>query len=193
MLPEKVFHPAGYVEVLQLFDKVIINFKLEDIGYEEKMDLLTDGVCKGIFPISIIRTKEGITGVYSTSGYIRLCDCGQIGAGRILTVIEKTVMAMEECSRYMIFPDEFLIDMNTVYVKKNYDNIKFTYIPDKNNVGAAKKLFRFADELKALTTDNGRLYLEMFKDMMSTENINALKVRGFISLLKKEALHCNID
>ncbi len=176
-----------------MFDKVMIKFKQENIVYEEKMELLTEGICKGIFPISLIRTREGITGVYSTSGYIRISDCTQLGAGKILTIIEKTVMAMEECSRYMIFPEEFLIDTNTVYVKKDYDDIKFTYVPDKNNVGAAKKLFRFADELKRLATDNGRLYLDMLKDMMSAENIDPMRVRGFVSVLRKEALHCHID
>ena len=51
-----------------MLNKVMIKFKEEQLGYEEKMDLLTEGICKGIFPISIIKNQEGITGFYYTSG-----------------------------------------------------------------------------------------------------------------------------
>ena len=96
-----------------MLNKVMIKFKEEQLGYEEKMDLLTEGICKGIFPISIIKNQEGITGFYYTSGYKRISDCGLLGADKILTVVEKTISAMEECNQYLIFPEEFIMDMNT--------------------------------------------------------------------------------
>ena len=66
---EKDTYHAKYVEVLQMLNKVMIKFKEEQLGYEEKMDLLTEGICKGIFPISIIKESGGDYGFYYTSGY----------------------------------------------------------------------------------------------------------------------------
>lgn len=74
-----------------MLNKVMIKFKEEQLGYEEKMDLLTEGICKGIFPISIIKNQEGITGFYFTSGYKRISDCGLLGADKILTVVENHI------------------------------------------------------------------------------------------------------
>ncbi len=31
------------------------------------------------------------------------------------------------------------MDMNTVYIKEDFENIKFTYVPDKNKTGAKEK------------------------------------------------------
>lgn len=175
-----------------MLDRVMIKFKEEQLGYGEKMDLLTKGTCKGIFPISIIKNREGITGFYYTSGYKRLADCRSLEADKILTIVEKTVSAMEECNQYLIFPEEFVMDMNTVYIEENFKDIKFTYVPDKNKVGAEKKLCRLIKDLKRVTTENGRLYLDMLGQMFDTENLSAVKIRAFVLQLKREVKLCEI-
>lgn len=176
-----------------MFDKVMIKFKEEQLRYEEKMDVLTDGVCKGIFPISIIKKGNELTGFYSTSGYMRVAECRGLEADKVLSVVEKTISAMEECNQYLIFPEEFVLDINTVYVKEDFEDIKFTYVPDKNKIKAQKKLNRFIRDLRALTTDNGRLYLDMLGQMSATENLSIMKMKTFVFQLEREVNLCGIQ
>lgn len=175
-----------------MFDKVIVKFKEEQLSYEEKIDVLTDGVCKGILPISIMKKGSEITGFYSTAGYKRIAECKILEADKVLTVVEKTISAMEECNQYLIFPEEFVLDINTVYIKENFENIKFTYVPDRNRIKAEKKLSCFIRDLKSLTTDNGRLYLEMLGQMADTENLSITKMKAFVFQLKREVNLCEI-
>ena len=97
---------------------------------------------------------------------------------------------MEECNQYLIFPEEFIMDMNTVYIKEDFENIKFTYVPDKNKTGAKKKLATFINDLKRSTTENGRLYLDMLVQMFDTENLSVMKNKSvYLSTQKRgEAL-----
>ncbi|MFR2966270.1 MAG: hypothetical protein ACLTK0_07725 [Anaerovoracaceae bacterium] len=58
-----------------MLNKVMIKFKEEQLGYEEKMDLLTEGICKE-YSYKYNKESGGITGFYYTSGYKRISDCG---------------------------------------------------------------------------------------------------------------------
>ncbi len=175
-----------------MYDRVMIKFKEEQLAYKEKMDVLTEGGCKGIFPISIIKDARQITGFYVTAGYKRLSELDNLSAEKILTVVEKTVSAMEECNQYLIFPEEFIITLDTVYIKDNFERIKFTYVPDKSKSGASKKLTGFTAQLKKITTDSGKLYLDMLEQLFATENLSTLKIKALILQLKREVNLCHI-
>lgn len=42
-----------------MLNKVMIKFKEEQLGYEEKMDLLTEGICKGNIPYKYNKESGG--------------------------------------------------------------------------------------------------------------------------------------
>jgi hypothetical protein len=175
-----------------MYNKIIAKFQEKELGYRGKVEVLTKGVCKAIFPVSIVKSGKSITGYYVTSGYKRLSDCKELTAEQVLTVVHETVTALEECNKYLIFPEEFLITLDTTYIKENFDNIKFTYIPDENKRGATKKISSFIKSLKSVSTENGKLYLDMLDEIFLTENLNTLKVKALISQLKREVNLCNV-
>ena len=149
--------------------------------------LYTSGGCKGILPLSIVRKKGGMIGYYSTSGYIRLSDLHELTVSGILTVAEETVAAIQECGQYLIFPEEYVINTDTVYIREDFKQIKFTYIPDRYSVSGRKKFSAFLEQLKDMTTENGRMYLDMLSQLSDTENLSLMKMKAFISRLKREA------
>lgn len=175
-----------------MYDRVIVKFKEEDLMYRGEMDVLTEGVCEGILPISIVKKDKEVTGFYITTGYRRLACMHDVSAYQALTVMEKTIEAMEECRRYLIFPEEFIISPDTAYIDGNFEKVKFTYVPDKSSAGARKKLIRFTQDLKMHTTVNGKLYLEMLCQLLSAENLNVLMINNFINRLKREVIMCRI-
>lgn len=175
-----------------MVEKKMVIIDEERLGFEEKLETLLSGGCKGIFPISIIKDDEGLKCFYHTSGYIPLNLIEDVGALQVLTLLEKTMEAIEECRQYLIFPDEFEISTETAYASKDYNEVKFTYIPTEKKDSAAKKLANFVSELKSLTTENGILYLNMLEEMISLENLSFKGIKNTIIQLKREITICDI-
>ena len=175
-----------------MIEKKMIILDEDKLGFEEKLDILLNGDCKGVFPISIIKDDEGLKGLYYTSGFIPLNNLENVSTLQILTLLEKTIEAIEECKQYLIFPDEFVISTETAYVSKNYDEVRFTYIPTEKDSTAALKLALFVQQLKDVTTDNGILYLNMLEEMISLENLSFKGIKNMIIQLKREVKMCNI-
>ena len=155
--------------------------------YKEKIQLLTENVCKNIFPISLLHRDNLITGYYNTSGYKRLSSCNQLTAVRLLEIIEKIILAIEECCQYLIFPEEYIINTNTIYVDEKYESIKFTYIYDKNYENVKNKFCRLLNSLKEITTEDGKIYLDALMEISSVENVSYRKLRLLVSKLSQEA------
>jgi len=175
-----------------MVNEQIVRFDREKICFESKLDFLVSGGCKGIFPVSIIEDEEGIRGFYKTFGYKKLSCLENIGAAEILTLLEKTVDAVEECEQYLIFPEEFIISTETAYVDSRFQRIKFTYIPSRREESRNIKLLNFIGELKKLTTDNGRLYLNMAEELFSVENLSRGKIKALFLRLREEIKLCDI-
>ena len=80
-----------------------------------------------------------------------------------------------------------MINTDTVYIREDFKQIKFTYIPDRYSVSGRKKFSAFLEQLKDMTTENGRMYLDMLCQLSDTENLSLMKMKAFISRLKREA------
>ncbi len=166
--------------------KVNVTFRVNDLAYEDKLDVLSNNVCKSILPLSITRNSDIVNVYYDISGYKCLAKYNEISAENILTVLENTVKAIEECSRYLFFPEEFVINLDTTYIDIRFMKVKFTYVPDKDDISLAKKLAYFTNELRKITTDNGKVFLEMLSHIFSTENVSMQKLKLLIVKLKRE-------
>lgn len=168
-------------------NKVIVRLMEDELMYEEKTRILTENICKTIFPISILHRDNLITGYYNTSGYKKLSSCNQLTAAILLEIIEKIILAIEECCQYLIFPEEYVINTNTIYVDERYETIKITYIADKNYENVKNKFHRLLNSMKELTTEDGRTYLDMLMEISSVENVSYRKLRLLVSNLSQEA------
>ena len=168
-------------------NKVIVRLMEDGLMYEEKTKILTENICKTIFPVSILYKDDSVTGYYNTSGYKRLSSCNQLTAVCLLEIIEKIIIAIEECCQYLIFPEEYVINTNTIYVDERYKNIKITYIADKNYENVKNKFHRLLNSMKELTTEDGRTYLDMLMEISSVENVSYRKLRLLVSNLSQEA------
>lgn len=175
-----------------MLDKQVVRLEREKLPFEGKLDFLTCGGCGGIFPVSITEDEEGIKGFYKTSGFKRLSDLEEVGAAEVLTLLEKTIDAVEECGQYLIFPEEFVISSDTAYVDEKFRRIKFVYVPCHGEKSCGDKLIDFMEELKKITTDNGRLYLDMAKDLLSSGYVGSMRIRTAVLRLKHEIKICGI-
>ena len=175
-----------------MLDKQVIRFESGKIPYKRKLDYLVCGGCKGIFPVSIVEDEDGIKGFYKTFGYKKISCLGEVGAAGILKLLEKTMDAVEEYGQYLIFPEEFVINTETAYVDSRFEKVRFTYMPSIRQDSLETKMLDYIEELKSITTENGRLYLNMAAELFSTEDISNKKIKAVLLKLRQEINLCNI-
>ncbi len=175
-----------------MLDKQVVRLDRSKLSFEGQMDFLTCGGCGGLFPVSITEDASGIRGYYKTSGFRKLSSLGEVGASDVLLLLEKTIEAVEECGRYLIFPEEFVISTETAYVDGRFRKVKFTYVPSSGEKDLNVKLGGFIEELKQITTDNGKLYLNMLRELISVRNLNRMKIKAAMLKLRYEIKMCNI-
>lgn len=179
MLKDEDILLAWYVRVLHM-DKIMIRLKESECLYEEKLEILKRGRCNSIFPLSIVHFGSNITGYYKISGYRKLGDYRELTAKSLFMAIEKIFQAIDECTQFLIFPEEFVINVNTIYIDERFTLVKIIYIPDdkckyKNKI---KMLLR---DLSKITTDEGRSYLERFEKVIEEKNLSYLEAKHVIS------------
>lgn len=162
------------------------------IPYRRKLDYLVDGGCKGIFPLSIAEDEHGFCGTYRTDGYRRLSQLEQVPAAEVLVLLEKTLDAIEACRQYLIFPEEYQISTQTAYVNSRFSEVRFAYLPAQEEAALAVKLTAFIAELGQITTENGRLYLRMAGELISTEELSRKKIKALLLRLREEIKLCDI-
>lgn len=169
-----------------MIEKTVVSLDKEKLRFEEKIDFLLSGGCKSIFPISIAEDAQEVRGFYKTAGYRPLSALEYINAFEALNILEKTIDAIEECGEYLIFPEEFIISMETVYMDKSFSRAKITYIPSDDDDGVLPKLSNLIAGLKEIASENGRLYLNMMEEFLSVENLSRQKVKVLLLQLKEK-------
>ena len=175
-----------------MLDKQVVRLERDKLSFKDQLDFLACGGCKGIFPVSITEDEEGIKGYYKTMGFRKLSSFEEVSAADVLTLLEKTMEAVEECGQYLIFPEEFVISTDTAYVDGRFKEVKFTYLPSTRGKGWNTKLIAFIEELKQITTDNGKLYLDMVRELFSIESLSRTKIKAALLKLRHEIKVCSI-
>ena len=170
-----------------------VRFRKEDLGYEKKANLLTGGGCASLLPLSIVRMGEEARGYYSAGDYTRLGRCGELDAAGIMTVAWGVICALEDCEQYLIFPEEFVLDLNTVFVSPRLDKVKFAYVPDRHQRSARMKLPALFRDMRTVTTENGGLYLDMLVQLLDGGDLSLKKVEAFILRLRREISLCGVS
>lgn len=174
-------------------NKVVrVNFKDGTALFPWKQDILLSGKCRGVLPLGIVRSKESISGFYSTEGYIRLSSLHDIKAGDILTIAERVLECAEICRDALIFPGEYVLSADTVYISDDLTEARIAYIPEGRSMSEEGAISLFIYSLKKHTTENGRIYLETLGSMLEIKGLKLYKVIGFIEELREEINLCGI-
>lgn len=172
---------------------IIVNFSENDLEYPQKAETVTCGKCPCILPLTIIREEQDIRGMYNTEGYIRIASLKNISAAMILTIAERTLECTEMCRNWLLFPEQYVLSSDTVYISEDFRTVKLAYIPQRRKYSENSAIAAFIHSLKSVTTENGRTYLDTLASMLECRNIKISRVTGFIEQLKQEINICGIE
>lgn len=176
--------------------------------YPQKKEMLLSGSCGAIFGMSVISNGSVTRAVYDTRGYRKLGDMRNLSASRVLYLAEKVLLMAAECEDYLFFADEYVLSVDTVYFSEENDRARLLYIPCEKRKGSEREktihtecvndelsigMANFVNQMKPLTTDNGRLYLETLIQLFLCENLRTERIIGFIERLRHEIYSCAIS
>ena len=174
-------------------NKVVrVNFSDKEAFFPWKQDILLSGKCRGVLPLGIVSSEESISGFYSTEGYIRVSSLYDVKAADILTVAERGLECAEICRDALIFPGEYVLSADTLYISDDFREARIAYIPEKRYISQEGALSCFIYSLKKHTTENGRTYLDTLGSMLEIQGVKIYRVISFIEELKEEIKICGI-
>ena len=71
--------------------------------------------------------------MYNTEGYIRIASLKNISAAMIQTIAERTLECTEMCRNWLLFPEQYVLSSDTVYISEDFRTVKLAYIPQSND------------------------------------------------------------
>ncbi len=172
-------------------NKILVNFTNNDITYEEKLDIMIGGLCPAILPMSVLHRDCQIIGYYDISGYKALSQWENLNTQIVFLIIEKIITAIEQCKQYLFFLEDYVINVNTIYVDKECRDVRFIYISDHTHEKPNQKIERLLFQLKDIITPKGKVYLDRLRELISKEGMTTVKMKYIISKLSQEIV-CDI-
>ena len=165
---------------------VNVNWDSNVLEFPGRREILLTGKCKGILPVNMISGGSLQRGIYNIAGYRKISSLDKLDSWQVLHIVEKVLECIEICRDYLIFPDEYVVSAETLYVCEDMSDVKLLYIPSEKNCSEDMHILMFIYSLRRRTTENGKTYLDTLGKMLECSNIRLPKVMAFIRELKHE-------
>lgn len=193
-------------------DRRGVNVSLGSEVQNYKIRILNSGVCGNMLPVSIIKSGDATLAIYNIDGYRKLESLKSLSASSVLSIISLIIQMVEGCKDYLIYPDEYDLDVSTVYIDANMKRVKLLYIPSRlerygdemgnYNSNTLEEIFmqscmceikqieKIIQQLKNHSSPSGEEYLETLEEMICREGMKSGAVLGLIENLIEEAKLC---
>lgn len=138
-----------------------IRIRYDNLPYDGILEALGEGICTGIFSGQIFQSSEVVQVGYDVSGFLSLRTYGrhhEITAAEALSILWDLLMLIEQCRKWLWFPEQYVISLDTVWMDKE-NCLKILWIPDKQNICEVYRIQCFIQELKEVTALEAKEYL----------------------------------
>lgn len=197
---------------MQMSDKIMLNIDLCKLESTYIVELLLSGVCKKILPMSVISSDGKMWGMYNLSGYKCLSHFNQLSGSKALSIISSLIEAIEICKDYLIYPREYNLTTDLIYVNDDGEDLRIAFFPsinankerkkhqfekifdeyDKDTEHEIKAVKKIISDLKETSSENAKMYMETLETLLSADGLKVSNILGFIEELKEEAHICEM-
>lgn len=156
-------------------------------------DLLSLGACRLFLPAAFITEEDGILASYKTDGFKALSDFLQISTEGVFSIAIALVAGIRDAERHYIFSEDFEIAMESIYVNRQFSQVKMVFLPTENNVPPEEKLIRLLTALKDIVPDEGAPYLDDAIGFAERDGFGCKGLLHHLESLRKEVRLCGIS
>ncbi len=171
---------------------VAVRFDSDSLSYPRVKDVILSGNCRRILPASLMnyRKKGKPVFVYNKEGYKVLSSYREMAVAETLGTLEEILDMIKDCKNFFLVTGEYLLSLDCIYIsedkKKTKDYMKLAYIPRKKGEEERNPLNTLIHQMRKITTENGRSYLERLCEYMERGSYTPEKLKMYIEELKRE-------
>lgn len=165
------------------------NVRLADITClnERVRDVMLSGRIKAVLPMSSVEEGGRTVGVYSIENLISVSE-GSFSPSNVLELTGRILKMIEELENILIRPKDIILSLDNIFIDPEIRMTRICLIPKKSETESSKESVSYLlEELKELTNERGRAYLDIFIKRYISTNLNVERQLAFIEELKKEA------
>ena len=169
-----------------MLEKRIVNLRTASFAAPYVRETLLRGNCSGILPFSLLQGENFCFGVYHTDGYLRLRRVKKLDAEQILLLAEKILRLIDRCSDCLLYPEDYILNPDTLYVRRDLSEIRLAYLPASGKTDVRRSLRYLLAELKPLTGGNGLQSLKLLEQLLESEDQKTDRLIGCLEERRRE-------
>ena len=165
------------------------NVRVGDITCLNKRirDVMLSGRINAVLPMSSVEEEGRILGVFSIENRICITE-GFYSPSNVLELIGRILKMIEELKDILIRPEDIVLTGKVIFIDPEIRRTRICVIPQQSDVRNSKDSVSYLlEELKELTDERGRAYLDVFIKKYNSSRLNTDKLMELIEELKKEA------
>ena len=156
-------------------------------GIPEKIiERMLEGSMNCLLPMSLVEDEGRLYGVYSLVGY-REISCKKFDAVSILEITERIIRMIQELKDNLIWPEDVMLNKEIIFLDPDTRETRLCLIPNTSEVGGKENVSYLLEELKELTDEEGRAYLDYFIKEYKSRSLRPAVLLGILEDLKREA------
>lgn len=156
------------------------------------MEQLAMNTMNVFFPASFLVETENIKAVYQLEGYRPMSHIHNLSTEDVFQLLCQLMRAMEDNEKHYLFPDRYLINMETVFFDPLKNRVKMIFLPNEEALSGKEQLCRLAIDCRSLVSEEGRGYLESWAEELETADLSYRSAIHRCELLQQEIYVCDI-
>jgi len=172
-------HLRGMSDNIRLADISCLNGRIRD--------MMLSGRINAILPMSSVEEEGKMVAVYSVEDRICVAE-GSYSAANVLELTGRIMKMIEELEDILIKPEDIVLSVKVIFIDPEIRMTRICVIPNRSESRNSKeKVSYLLEELKELTDDRGKAYLDIFIKKYNSTSLKVDRQMAFIEELKKEA------
>ena len=156
---------------------------------EEQLNM---GTLKGFLPVSFIQTDRGCVGVYQMEKYVRAKSMPDTTIDILLHVIDRLLHLMEKMERNYVFPEDYLLTEETVYVDFENKEVRLIYMENQDKLSGKTQLCYLLAQWEDIASAEGAGYLRGLRSYLEEHQVGYRSAIHHVETLRHEVDVCGV-
>lgn len=188
----------------------IREMQLKNTGIKPyQLDIISDNACSLFLPVTFAQEDNYVRMLFLADGYKLLKNESEINAAECIDIIYDVFCKMRNAMKRYIFPDEYVMDEDTVFVSGSFKDVRVIFKPADTKKKSAnsfmecrqitgedsivKNIEVICDMLKKRCTEKATAYIEKALECIKNDNYGIENAISNLRLIKKEIYRLGID
>ena len=173
-----------------MYETVSIELNRNGMGFYQRREILLEGRCPSFLPLSIASGRDCKRALVRTGGYIKLSLLNNACTSTCIDLLILVLYRIEIAKDYMIYPEEYLINPDTIYVSEDLSDVRFAFAPadESEGFGEYKALLTAIVSFMEIGNDDAKQYLKELYNRVRIRKLSNGKMIAIMQELKREAV-----